>query len=145
MASETKAILEIARSEAPDMTVSLHSHHNKPRILPAYYVPWYLKMEIDTLTRRVNHRFASEGLPSIPDNWISLPSVEDESFPPQTSFNLISALHHVSGTMAFTFECSHGTVSEEERESSVSYSQILDIQLHLYDEMLDYILEKRLY
>ena len=52
MAAETKAILEIARSEAPDMTVSLHSHHNKPRILPAYYVPWYLKMEIDTLTRQ---------------------------------------------------------------------------------------------
>jgi len=102
-------------------------------------------MRIDTLTRRVNQRYASVGLPNIPDDWISLPSVEDEAFPPQTSFNLISALHHVSGTMAFTFECSHGTVTDTEPEPPVSYSQILDIQLHLYEEMLDYILENRLY
>ncbi|TFH26943.1 MAG: hypothetical protein E4H10_05520 [Bacteroidia bacterium] len=141
MAAETEAILEIARSEAPDMTVSLHSHHQKSRILPAAYVPWFIKMRIDTLTRRVNHRYASIGLPSIPDEWISLPEVEDETFPPLTSFNLISALHHVSGTMAFTFECSHGTVTDTEPAPMVSYSDILDIQLHLYEEMLDYVLE----
>jgi len=145
MATETKAILEIARSEAPDMTVSLHSHHQKPRILPAHYVPWYLKTRIDTLTQRVNSRYASVGLPSIPEDWFSQPGVEDETFPPQTSFNLISALHHVSGTMAFTFECSHGTVTETDPEPTVSYGDILHIQLHLYEEMLDYVLEKRLY
>jgi hypothetical protein len=145
MAAETKAILEIARSEAPDMTVSLHSHHQTSRILPAYYVPWFMKMRIDTLTRRVNHRYASMGLPSIADDWISPPEMEDEKFPPQTSFNLISALYHVSGTMAFTFECSHGTVTDTEPEPLVTYSDILDIQLNLYEEMLDYILENSLY
>lgn len=145
MAAETEAILEIARSEAPDMTVSLHSHHQTSRILPASYVPWFMKMRIDTLTRRVNQRYASRGLPSLPEDWISLPGVEDETFPPNTSFNLISALHQVSGTMAFTFECSHGTVTPEEPEAKLSYSDILDIQLSLYEEMLDYILENRLY
>lgn len=145
MAAETQAILEIARSEAPDMTVSLHSHHQTSRILPAAYVPWYLKMRIDTLTRRVNQRYASVGLPSIPDDWISAPGVEDENFPPKTSFNLIPALHHLSGTMAFTFECSHGTVTGDEPEPKVTYSDIVDIQLNLYEEMLDYVLEKRLY
>jgi hypothetical protein len=145
MAAETKAILEIARSEAPDMTVSLHSHHNKPRILPANYVPWFMKMRIDSLTRQVNQRYRDVGLPSIPDDWISLPGVEDETFPPHTSFNLISALHHVSGTMAFTFECSHGTLGESEAEPLVSHSEILDIQLNLYEVMLDYILENSLY
>jgi len=145
MAAETKAIMEIARSEAPDLTVSLHSHHQKSRILPAYYVPWYLKLRIDTLTRRVNDRYASAGLPSIPDDWISLPAREDETFPPNTSFNLISALHHVCGTMAFTFECSHGTVTGSEPDPMVSYSDILDIQLLLYEEMLDDVLGHRLY
>lgn len=145
MAAETQAILEIARSEAPDMTVSLHSHHQTSRILPAAYVPWYLKMRIDTLTRRINDRYASVGLPSIPDDWISAPGVEDENFPPKTSFNLIPALHHLSGTMAFTFECSHGTVTGDEPEPKVTYSDIVDIQLNLYEEMLDYVLEKRLY
>jgi len=144
MAAETEAILEIARSEAPDMTVSLHSHHHKPRILPAHYVPWFMKMRVDSLTRQVNQRYAEVDLPSIPEDWFSPPGVEDETYPPKTSFNLISALHHVSGTMAFTFECSHGTVTEKEPEG-VSYEEILDIQLNLYEVMLDYILENRLY
>jgi hypothetical protein len=47
--------------------------------------------------------------------------------------------------MAFTFECSHGTTSERFPEPFVSHSDIVDIQLHLYEEMLDYILENRLY
>jgi hypothetical protein len=145
MAAETRAIMEIARSEAPDMTVSLHSHHQKSRILPADYVPWYMKMRIDTLTRLVNQRFAGNGLPGIPDDWIQKPGIEDDTFPPQASFNLISALHQVSGTMAFTFECSHGTVTDTEPVPQVSYEDILDIQLNLYDVMLDYILENRLY
>ena len=145
MAAETGAILQIARSEAPDMTVSLHSHHQKPRILPAHYVPWFMKMRVDSLTRLVNLRYAEEGLPSIPDEWISAPGVEDENYPPQTSFNLISAMHHVSGTMAFTFECSHGTMTENDAEPMVSYDDILDIQLNLYDVMLDYILANCLY
>jgi len=145
MARETEAILEIVRSEAPDMAVSLHSHHQTSRILQANYVPWFMKMKIDTLTRRLNRRYASAGLPSVPDDWISLPAVEDETAPPGASFNLISAMHHVSGTMAFTFECCHGTINENQPDPPVSYSDILDIQLHLYEEMLDYILENRLY
>ncbi len=71
--------------------------------------------------------------------------MEDETFPPGASFNLISALHQVSGTMAFTFECSHGTVTPEEPEARLGYSDILDIQLNLFEEMLNYILENRLY
>jgi hypothetical protein len=145
MAEETKAILDIARSEAPDLTVSLHSHHHKARILPAAYVPWYLKLEIDSLTRQVNARYEKEGLPSFPADWFPEPGVEDPSYPPRTSLNLIPVLHHLSGTMAFTFECSHGTIRRGEQEHTVTYGEILDIQLQLYDEMLNYILEKRLY
>jgi hypothetical protein len=145
MADETRAILEIARSEVPDMTVSLHSHHHKPRILPAHYVPHFMKIRVDSLTRQLNRRYAEVGLPSIPEDWFSAPGVEDESFPPRTSFNLISALHHISGTMSFTFECSHGTLMEDDTEPMVSYEDILDIQLNLYDVMLDYLLENRLY
>jgi hypothetical protein len=145
MADETRAILDLARSEVPDMTVSLHSHHHKPRILPAHYVPSFMKMRVDSLTRQLNRRYAEVGLPSIPGDWFSAPGVEDESFPPRTSFNLISALHHVSGTMSFTFECSHGTLMGDDTEPMVSYEDILDIQLNLYDVMLDYALANRLY
>ena len=145
MADETKAILDIARCEVPDLTVSLHSHENRPRIIPAYYVPWFMKKRVQDLTRRLNRRFRDAGLPYIPDEWIEEPGIEDEEFPPQTSFNLISALHHVSGTMAFTFECSHGTVEANDQKPFVTHGDILDIQLNLYEEMLDYTLENRLY
>jgi hypothetical protein len=145
MASETKAILEIARSEAPDMTVSLHSHENPPRILPANYVPWFMKERIDKLTRLLNSRYEKANLAYTPYDWISNLSVEDKKFPPHASFNLISALHQVSGTMAFTFECSHGTVNNTVSKPIVTYNDILDIQLNLYDEMLDYLLRNRLY
>lgn len=145
MAKETKAILDIARYEAPDMIVSLHSHENPPLILPADYVPWFMKMRIDTLARLVNSAFKKEHLPHVNEKWMPKPGIEDENSPPRTSFNLVSALHHISGTMAFTFECSHGTTGDKYPEPIVTYENILDIQLNLYDKMLDYILENSLY
>ena len=144
MADETKALLEIARTEVPDMTVSLHSHENKPRILQANYVPWFMKQRIDKLIRQLNQRYQEEGIPYYPSDWLGDPSVEDKDFPPRSSFNLISALHHISGTMAFTFECSHGSVSDRFGEAMVNYDEILDIQLILYEEMLEYLLKNRL-
>jgi len=36
-------------------------------------------------------------------------------------------------------------VRDGDSDEPVTYSDILDIQLNLYDEMLDYILENRLY
>ena len=145
MAEETSAIMDIARSEAPDMTVSLHSHENRPRILQASYEPWFMKKRIDSLIRQLNQAYLDKGLPGVPSDWLGEPKVEDEAAPPRASFNLISALHQVSGTMAFTFECSHGCTSERFPEPFVSYEDILDIQLVLYDEILSYALEQRVY
>jgi hypothetical protein len=145
IADETKAIMDIARTEVPDMTVSLHSHENKPRILQASYVPWFMKKRIDELMRQLNQRYQKEGIPYFPSDWLGNPSIEDEEFPPSNSFNLTSALHHVSGTMAFTFECSHGCVPKSAPEPLVSYADILDIELILYEEMLDYLLANRQY
>ncbi len=62
MAAETEAILKIDRTEAPDLTVSLHSHANFPRILQTNYVPWFMKKNILDLMRKVNKRYEKEGL-----------------------------------------------------------------------------------
>ena len=144
MAKETKAILEIARKEAPDITVSLHSHENRPIILQPAYLPMFMKERVHDLALRVNDRYKKNNLAHWPEDWFWSPQPEDKEFPPTTTFNLISALHHISGTMSFTFECSHGSVSENSPEPIVSYDDILDIQLLLYDEMFDFILENRL-
>lgn len=145
MAAETKAILDIARTEAPDICVSLHSHQNPPRILPAAYVPWFMKKRVNELTRQLNLKHKNSGLAYTNEDWIGEPSVEDKDFPPKSSFNLISALHQISGTMAFTFECPHGTVPVANQKPIVTHDDILDIQLILYEEMLDYVIENRQY
>jgi hypothetical protein len=142
MAAETRAILDITRAEVPDITVCLHSHENLPVILQADYVPMFLKKRISQLSERLRARYAKEGLPYGKGY---KPRIEDETFPPKRYFNLVSAMHQISGTMAFTFECSHGSVSDRRPTSPVNYQQILDVQLCLYEEMIDFVLEKRLF
>jgi hypothetical protein len=139
MAEETEAILRLARDEAPDLAVSLHSHESPPVILQASYLPIFMKERITDLSRRVKTRYERDGLPY---GSVLEPYLEDEESGPVRSFNLTSALHHVSGAMAFTFECSHGSTGE--RGTPVSHEQILDVQLTLYEEMLGYVLESRL-
>jgi hypothetical protein len=141
MARETEAILRLARREAPDLAVSLHSHEHAPVLLQASYVPVFLKERLRDLSARLKTRYDQEGLPY---GRVVAPQADDPRPGPRSSFNLASALHHVSGAMAFTFECSHGSVSEESPAPLVSHAEILDIQLTLYEEMLGFALENRL-
>jgi hypothetical protein len=145
MAEETKAILKIAGDEAPDMTVSLHSHSYPPCILQPAHVPYFMKERVAVLANQLNDHYKKQGLPYMADGWQSKAQVDDEKFPPRSSFNLISALHHISGTMSFTFECCHGTVDDRIKMSPVDYDTIVDIQLNLYQEMFNYLLANRLY
>ncbi len=142
MAQETAAVLDIARREAPDLAVSLHSHESPPVVLQANFVPVFIKKRITELSQRVKARYEREGLPY---GSVLKPHVEDEKPPARAYFNLTSALHHVSGATAFTFECSHGSVSTRRPKPIVTHEQILDVQLCLYDEMLRYALERRIY
>ena len=147
MAEETKAILKIARDEAPDMTVSLHSQSYAPSILEPAYLPLFMKERVARLANNLNQCYKNAGLPHYPDGWQLKAKIDDEKFPPQTPFNLISALHHISGTMSFTFECCHGVIDTEgkNRYAAASYDNILDLQLILYQEMFSYLMNNRLY
>ena len=144
MAGETAAILNMARVEAPDITVSLHSHEYEPMILQPAYVAMFMKQRVHDLAYRLNSRYQKNGLPFVPEKILWRPSVDDPELPPSITFNLLGALHHVSGTMPFTFECCHGSTSENPRAPKVDFDQILDIELMLFDEMYSYILEHRL-
>jgi hypothetical protein len=104
-----------------------------------------MKERVASLAKRLNERYKQLGLPRMPEGWDVKATIDDESFPPREPFNLTGALHHISGTMAFTFECSHGTTNSETRTPIVTYDDILDIQLNLYQEMFSYLSENRLY
>jgi hypothetical protein len=140
MASETKAIFKVAREEVPDMTVSLHSCSCTPFVIQNSHVPLFMKKRIADFALGLNNRFIKEGLPNRGANYSLSLADDDEEFPPRASFNLVSALHHATGTMSFTFESPHGTI-----EDGATYENILDIQLTLYQEMFEYILQNRLY
>lgn len=146
MAEETKAILKIARDEAPDITVSLHSCCCLvPSMLQNYHTPLFMKKRVAELASQLNQRYRSLNMPHSKEGWTLSIEDDDPAFPPKRSFNLVSALHHLSGTMSFTFECSHGSLIEGNDESMVKYNRILDIQLILYQEMFNYIVNNRLY
>jgi hypothetical protein len=99
-----------------------------------------MKKRIAELAQRLNQKYIELELPNMGPNWELSVSIDDLEPPPQKSFNMVSALHYASGTMAFTFESPHGTV-----EDRANYDEILDIQLNLYLEMFRYILNNRLY
>jgi hypothetical protein len=132
MAEETRAVLSIAREEAPDYIINLHSHGQKPVVLTTAYIPWYQRDIIYELASVLQARYEKEGLPA---GTPPKPKPDGAAYPPP-SFNLTSALHHICGGVSMTFECPHGV--KEEIYPQVSHSQILDIQLLLYEELLAY-------
>ncbi len=122
MSSEAPALLRVAGEEAPDWAVSLHSAGYTPEIVRPAYLPLPVQQQISDLAGRFGERLAALNLPHKAP--FKPKAGEGEPFPP---FNLVSALYHVSGAAAFTFECPHGL--RDERFCHVTPGQILDIQL----------------
>jgi hypothetical protein len=136
MSSEAPAILQLAMQEGPDLATSLHSHESDPAILRPAYVPVEIQREARALAERLSRRLADSGLPH---GSLFTPQIEGGVSP--DPFNLASALYHVSGAVAFTFECPHGLRAD--RACHVTPTQILDLQLALYESMLEYALDSR--
>jgi len=137
MAPETRAWFELAREEAPDFIVSLHSHAVDPSVEPTAYVPRTVKETLKQFGDRLQKRYATAGLPHRTGG----PEVKEdgETFPPP-SFNLASALHHACGAVSFVYECPVGVRTEP--YSKPTHEQILDLQLLMCDELLNFAVEQ---
>ncbi len=138
MAAETRALLDLAREEAPDFAVSLHSCASAPVLLQAAYTPWTVKESVATFSKRLRDRYAAAGLPH---SKLGRPPKEDgREFPPP-SFNLTSALHHACGAVTMVHECCNGVVDEPYPQ--LGHGELLDIELILFDELLRFAVENR--
>ncbi len=133
MGPEAPAILRVAREEGPDLAVSLHSHEAAPAVLRPAYVPTEVQDQARALAEECYALLAERGLPH---GGPFAPQAESGEHP--ASFNLVSALYHVSGAVSFTFECPHGLKGE--KACQVGLEQILDIQLTLYEAMMRHAL-----
>jgi len=136
MAGETRALLDLAREEAPDFVVSLHSCASAPVILQPAYVPWTVKEAVTTFSKRLRDRYAAAGLPHAK---LGRPPKEDGRRFPPPSFNLTSALHHVCGAVTMVHECCNGVVDEPYPQ--LGHEELLDIELLLFDELLRFAVE----
>jgi hypothetical protein len=130
MAAETRAFFKLAREEAPDWIVSLHSHASPPSIEPTAYVPRTVKESVLRLGDRVQRRYAEAGLPHGAGG--PVPREDGERFPPP-SFNLCSALHHACGAAAFVYESCRGVGTKP--YPAATHEQILELHLILFDEL----------
>ncbi len=134
MGPEAPAILKVAHEEGPDLAVSLHSHESNPALLRPAYVPTEIQEDIRSLAKECNALLAAQDLPRG-----GLFKVGPEGGARPSPFNLTSALYHVSGAGAFTFECPHGV----QTGCRVTLDEILDIQLTLYEAMLQHEIDKK--
>jgi len=137
LAAETKAFFKIAREEAPDFIVSLHSHGSDPSVEPTSYASRAMKETLKELGDRVQRRYADAGLPRRGGG--PKPEEDGVKFPPP-SFNLTSALHHACGAVSFVHETCVGVKTAPFPQ--VTYDQLLDIQMLLYDELFKFAVER---
>ena len=97
-------------------------------------------MEIQGLVRSLaQHHNALLAERDLPHGGVFQAKPEGGEVP--SPFNLTSALYHISGTMAFTHECPHGILGK--KMCDVTFDQILDIQLTLYEAMMRAALDAR--
>lgn len=134
MGTEAPAILDVARREAPDVTVSLHSHGYPPGLLRTKYVPLEVQSDIRAIHRVYNLLLADLGVPRL-----YLADVAGESGTPPPYFNLISAAYHTSGTTGIVHESPHGLTDGQ--TGAITHGDILDSQLVLYEAILRYATE----
>jgi hypothetical protein len=136
MGPEAPAILKVAKEEGPDMAVSLHSHSSKPAVLRPAYVIMEKQEDIRKLAMECYEILKKRGLP-----YGSVFTSKSEGGNNPSPFNLTSAMYHISGASSFTFECPHGLDSTQ--ACKVSFEDILDIQLALYEAMIRHELSKK--
>jgi len=139
MAKETRALFDVADSEAPDFTMHLHGGGNtKNSILNTAYSPVYIKQIVRTLSLRIKEEAKKENMEFIE------PRIHNDTIYPPPSFNFISAMHHLCGTVSFAYESNQGIIYDrklKDWETIFSFEQILLQHYILFEQTIRYALE----
>lgn len=106
MAEETRALLALCDREAPECAIGLHGGSNSTNVLlQPDYVPLSIKEGVRRLAERTNEKEKAFGYSTA----VQGVSAGDTGIP---SFNLTSALHHVSGAVSSTYESNEGLLDK---------------------------------
>ena len=113
--AETKAVLQTAETYAPDFTSLFHGgSNNKPHMAGSAYLIQTTKAKINAFQKFIADEYKDV------DFSLGGEGVNDRA---SVSFNLTSAISHVSGEPAITFESNQGlNYSDEKQPWLVKYS-----------------------
>lgn len=107
MAEETRALLTLCDSEAPECAIGLHGGSNSTNVLlQPDYVTLAAKEGVHRLAAAVAKKQTSLGLKS------HIIPVNEHIGNPPPSFNLTSAIHHVCGAVSSTYESNEGLIDK---------------------------------
>ena len=137
VSSGTRLVLDVCRTEAPDISILLHGGTNCTNCLfPVYYISGNARKAIMAFQESYRELCDKNG---VRYQVTPFPSCEEDpkGFKP---FTLTSAMHHCSGEPAFTFEsnqglCDHGNII-------YGYDEIYDSHMLLFAETIRFALKK---
>jgi hypothetical protein len=131
MARETQSLFDLCEREAADYIIHLHGGGNiKGGMLPTDYATKECSEAIDALYQRCQTKGDSEGLEYFHG---AIPSVPSGENPPP--FNLVSAMHHISGGMSACYESNEGILDEPGMPTRLTHEQILRMHEILFEEL----------
>ncbi|MCK9478596.1 MAG: hypothetical protein M0R40_03725 [Firmicutes bacterium] len=126
-ANETETLLKTADRYAPDFTILLHGGANSVNhILKPAYAPEHIKERILLLEQKLEKRCNAAGA-----FFKVSPLDRYENRIPPASFNLTSALYHISGMPSITYETNQGLSYGELR---LSHEDIYRQHMFLFEE-----------
>lgn len=134
LSTEVPALLALARREAPDYILCLHSFALRPEILRPAFVPRRVQAEALAIAQKCYGEIGRLGLRHAAPFSLDRPDEQDV-------FNLVSALHHTSGACVLLFECPHGLRDED--SYAADFDDLLDIQLAVYRGLLVHAVEQK--
>lgn len=135
MAPENAAILDLARREAVDYGLSLHSHGGRPAMYQTDFMAPTCQEKLILLSERVSRRFAAMKHRLNPIDR-RMPSTQPAGQEPE-SFNLCSALHQVCGGAFAVYENASGIPGYHK----TTHEEILDLQMALFEELMTFAAE----
>ena len=104
MAEETRAMMKLVDEEAPECVVTLHGGSNSTNF---FIQPKYVSQEAKESIHRLAMATAALEAGYGYKTYVEPVQIGDPEFPPP-SFNLTSAIHHICGAAAATYESNEG-------------------------------------
>lgn len=136
-APENNFLFEAVDEYCPDFTILLHGGTNTtPLIFKPAYSPLHVKEKLREFENKLKSRYETDGM-----RYCITPMDGGEDKEPPTSFNLPSALYHLSGEPCVTYESNQGLTEAEGR--AMTYEEIYRGHMILFEEAIKFVEERR--